>query len=146
MNSISIKKIAEVTRKELEDFTRPRFPSDWCGACAICSWQLTRVLKKFGYNAEFVVGEFIEYNYPADHAFVIVDNKIIDITATQFGLQKIVIRNIKNRKYKPLKKGNAALYNLRHWCNSQKPSTHRKTLDKAYRKTLDKLRNMDKYA
>lgn len=139
----TIKKIAKITREELSNFISNRFPSDWGGSCAICSWQLTRVLNYFGYNSTFTIGKFVTNKYKAEHAFVTLNNNlIIDITATQFFLGDIVITKLfNNKKYIIEKLNKKAIYDLRKWPIDQNPSTHKKYLDKCFKNTVNRLSN-----
>lgn len=51
-------------------------PHDLCGWCAISAAQLFRELRKESINAEL--------HYVSGHCFVVVDDYIVDVTATQF--------------------------------------------------------------
>lgn len=61
------------------------FPRDLCGMCAIASAYLLTQLQRAGYPAVAYEGE--------DHFFVMCDNYVIDITATQFGGDPVVVRS-----------------------------------------------------
>ena len=50
------------------------------GLCAICSVELFTRLQKEGYKPLFC--------FNTCHAFVVVDNKIVDVTASQFSLYR----------------------------------------------------------
>lgn len=137
----SIFTIASITRQELHPLIRKIFSSDWGGSCAICSWQLNKVFKHCGYKSEFVVGFFKpdNSNYPLDHAFVICDSKIVDITATQFNLDEIIIRKVNDKNYSIYKQNRMAVQDLKEWPDYQQPATHRHFLNKAFNKTINRL-------
>ena len=59
------------------------FSSNLCGMCAIASLRLFRELRAAGYEAQIA--------YTLGHVFVVYDNLIIDITATQFGYDRVFI-------------------------------------------------------
>ena len=67
------------------------FPEDLMGMCAIVSKKLFNQLKKNGYKVKIV--------YNPRHCFVILNNRIIDLTATQFGKYYPKIHIIKLKKY-----------------------------------------------
>lgn len=54
---------------------------DLCGWCAIASAELNRRLSRHEISSLIQVAETDEYS----HAFLLVDDHIIDVTATQFG-------------------------------------------------------------
>lgn len=54
-----------------------------CGMCVICSYILYKKLKKAGYKPYFVS--------TWGHAFIELDGYILDVTATQFNLARILI-------------------------------------------------------
>jgi hypothetical protein len=65
--------------------------------CAIASHLLYKLAKKNNIKINFHVGKFKSY----DHAFNSYDGKIIDITATQFGLKnKVYVIDSENPYYK----------------------------------------------
>jgi hypothetical protein len=67
------------------------FPCNLAGMCGIASTRLCAVLQKNGFNA------VICYSYY--HAFVQVEDYIVDVTATQFGhAEKVLIKESKKAK------------------------------------------------
>jgi len=61
------------------------YESDLCGLCAIASAKLHKELKKQKIASEIHIGY--------GHVFLVVENHIVDVTATQFGLkEKVVIK------------------------------------------------------
>ena len=73
----SVRKWAEKTYGNSNYFTK-----SLSGLCAICSYRLFLKLKEKGISSEFV------NNYWSQHCFVLVDNYIVDVTATQFCYEK----------------------------------------------------------
>jgi len=64
------------------------FDSDLTGMCCIASAKLFETLEQFGYAPALAVAE---YENDSAHCFVICDDHVLDITATQFGMEKIEI-------------------------------------------------------
>lgn len=62
-------------------------PASLCGLCAIAARKLFRELKKSGYSSELM----IHHKDSLAHAFVVCQGFIIDVTATQFGKERIFI-------------------------------------------------------
>ena len=65
-------------------------PHNLCGWCAISAAQLFRELKRAHIDAEL--------HYVSGHCFVVVDDHVVDVTATQFGPfnhVKILILHVK---------------------------------------------------
>lgn len=101
---------------------------DLCGLCAIASTKLCYELRENGYDAIIGVSSLGWFTY---HAFVIVDDHIVDITATQFDLPSVVIKPIKEaekephwRLYKAFATPGGLIKFLRSidWCPEQMPS------------------------
>lgn len=90
MSMYQINLIAEATRKWAEKLQRKeqRWDDDLECMCGIASFELFKRLKKAGLSPVFVVNESQE------HAFVICNKLIIDVTATQFGYDKIEIMDV----------------------------------------------------
>jgi hypothetical protein len=57
---------------------------DMCGLCGVAAVQLWQELKKDGIRATIACHDY--------HAFVLYKEYIIDVTATQFNLPKVLIR------------------------------------------------------
>lgn len=91
MLSKKVIQIATQTRKwaEKHDYA---FNTDLKGMCAIASVELFKRLKNENFNPQLKVA----IHGIGSHVFVVIDNFIIDITATQFGHSKKVV--IKNKK------------------------------------------------
>lgn len=90
----TIQIITEGVRDWAEDYSK-EYPEsccdDLCGLCAIAAAKLCYELRSNGYDA---VIAFSSVGYMTYHAFVILDDHIIDITATQFQQQSVVIKPI----------------------------------------------------
>ena len=56
--------------------------TDLCGWCARASAHLFRELKKFGINSEIHLWE--EFGTRFAHVFLVVEDHVVDVTATQF--------------------------------------------------------------
>ena len=94
----SLLKAAVKARKATETIAKRRKYSDLRtlrGYCAIAAGELWYELRKQGIDAR------IASNH--EHAFILVDSKIVDITASQFDymLKRVVIRDVveKDRPY-----------------------------------------------
>lgn len=68
-----------------------KMDSDLCGMCAIASAELFRSLANLGYKPEIHVWE---NNWNA-HCFVVVEDHVCDVTATQFGLHDVILEHVK---------------------------------------------------
>lgn len=81
--AIRIHTIAEEVRHWAEELARKRGHSedyDLNGFCAIASAELLKRLKKAGISAEI----HLATSWGGSHAYVIVEDYIVDVTATQF--------------------------------------------------------------
>lgn len=90
-----IRPIAERVRAWADDWRRDgpvRFGEDLCGMCAICATQLHYELEKAGIEGVVIVANCY-------HVFLQWKHWIIDITATQFGEDRVMIktRRVVNR-------------------------------------------------
>jgi hypothetical protein len=109
-----ILEIASKVRYEIEKFAiknrKIGNPVTLCCYCAIASYCLNQTLKKFKFDSSFILGSF--YNdfdkSENDHCWVLLNNTIIDITATQF--------KIKKRIYVVNKESKSYIENLRNRC------------------------------
>jgi len=141
MDVKQLRKIAHVVRKQLKPLiiNHPyAFDANYGGACAISSYILTKVYSKFGITANLAIGQYRNDS----HAFVIVGEKIIDITATQFSsrLPKTLVCSITDKCYNIEFKGKDALYDLKHeWPNDQRPSTYQYLINKIIRNSIKEL-------
>lgn len=87
MRRREIERIAKVVREELERMSRAEPYLCWeesslRGACAAGSRALVRSLRRFGVDAEFVMGS---KHGEHRHCWVVIGDAILDVTATQFG-------------------------------------------------------------
>jgi hypothetical protein len=84
-------------------------PKNLAGYCTFASKELIKELSKIDIDAIYVYGEFRyepEDEISHDHAFVILKNKIIDLTLTQFdeSASEISILSVKDKRYKAIEK------------------------------------------
>lgn len=80
-----IKEVANQTRRWAERYAANNyFPRDLTGVCAIAATKLFLDLQKNGFKDIHIVEN-------TEHAFVVCEGHIVDVTATQFGLGSIVI-------------------------------------------------------
>lgn len=75
----TIKRCAEVVRYWAESKVKD-FEKDLNGWCGICSAELWYQLKDFGIDAEIRMGS----DEDGSHIYLVVDDHIVDVTATQF--------------------------------------------------------------
>ncbi len=90
-------KIASIVRKWAEKKAKKeQGPSDLCGYCAIASHRLHSALQNAGIKNSKIV-------YAHNHAYVKVGNRVIDVTATQFGHKKgVALGHEGKREYWPI--------------------------------------------
>jgi len=103
------KKIARQVRMELESFVgnHPNFNSQphLGGLCGYGSVMLHEALKKAGYKSKIASG--------GGHWFVVCEGFLCDITASQFGQAKIVVRD-----YEKVKQGILSGNYQMNWWNA----------------------------
>jgi len=104
------------------------FGKNMTGACAISSYALYKALKNKGLKVKFVLGHF-DY-YLNKHCWIEYKDKIIDITATQFGnnFSDVFVTDIKNERYKDRRYNIAALSEVNDWLQ-QSPRYHKNTIN-----------------
>jgi hypothetical protein len=101
----SIKKVAVDVRKTLEKIA-PRLnihAAHLQGACGYGSVMLFEELKRAGYKPRIAQG--------SGHWFVVCDGKLVDVTATQFGQPKVVVRDF----IRIQDENNKFIYNRQYW-------------------------------
>ena len=137
-----IEYIAKVVRKELIDFVQSKiyFRPNWSGSCLICSWVLDRVYREFGIDSNLCIGRYDN----SDHAFVIVDNNVIDITATQFLRDEVVIEPYQNSDYSILFSGKSVKLDIRNWPTEQTPRAYKPILKKIFIRIVRKIIEEDR--
>lgn len=105
--------ICKVLRKTFESFHEEEdgefcvWADDLECYCGIASWYLSILFKRYGYNADVIFGQFALKTFLGNwlfdedicHCWVMSDGKIYDITATQFGLPKVVIASKRSNKW-----------------------------------------------
>lgn len=129
-----IEKLAALTRQELTQFVKSveDFDDDWACSCLVCSWVLEKVLKAHGIKAELCIGKYDDCH----HAFVMVDEYVVDITATQFWRAGVIIEEFEGSDYKSNFKGIKAHRHISSWPCEQIPTTYKKELLKIFRKIM----------
>ncbi|KKL97551.1 hypothetical protein LCGC14_1833390 [marine sediment metagenome] len=90
-----IRKIAREVRAWAEEFAwrengkhEDRFGSDLKRMCGICAYKLWSRLRELKVRASVAFGYY--------HVFVVVEEYLVDVSATQFGCVKVVLRLLKN--------------------------------------------------
>ena len=101
--------IATTARQLTETFAKKHpdigDPKDLACYCAIGSKILKLLAEKHNYKVTFVQGQYGSYYITSDpthvnHCWVIYNNKIVDITATQFGIKDPVhVVDLKEAKH-----------------------------------------------
>ena len=87
-------------------------PTDLEGACASASYVLWKHLRKQGYDADFIMGSYHGFN----HCWVEIEDRILDITATQFGVRKKVYTRVLSAAiYQEELRGKDAAWETRRW-------------------------------
>lgn len=86
MNNHIIEIARAVRRWTEERDDMQRHPTgDLCGFCAIAAAHLWRELKRADINAEIHVAEMaVQGKVSGSHCYVVVDDNVVDVTATQF--------------------------------------------------------------
>lgn len=95
---MTVLQVAKRTRKACESYAKETniFAEDLNSMCAIASAYLMKRLSCARIRAEFVIGTYDG----SDHCWVEHKDKIIDITATQFGiLQAVFVTSKYNKDY-----------------------------------------------
>jgi len=89
------KEVAKATRRWAELVVRTEWArggygqSDLGGFCALATIELYRQLKGAGHCPRICLARDDDFNY---HCFVLLDGKVVDVTASQFGHQAVVVR------------------------------------------------------
>ena len=113
--------LAQEVRREMESVARmEKFPADLCGLCARASYKLQTRLRAAGIEVDFVYGEFDTL----DHCWVVYKKKIVDITATQFGLSfpSVYVTSVHDQMYHPIERNGKAEDEVVKWdCNQAPP-------------------------
>lgn len=127
--------LAREARKEMENFAKDHQnigdhigdPKDLNCQCAISSYFLKLLGKRFGYNLTLVQGVAFERPYShtdndINHCWIEYKDHIIDLTATQFNkkLKKVHVVNKKNENYLPLRKS-CSKDSFKDWPEDQSP-------------------------
>jgi hypothetical protein len=129
-----LRELAALTRQELSQFVQRNedFDDDWCGSCLLCSWVLNKVLRAHGFNSELCVGTYDKIC----HAFVMLDEYVVDITATQFENPEVFIEVFEGSDYKVKAKSEKIYKTIRNWPAEQIPKTYRRELSRIFRRII----------
>jgi len=142
-----LKLIAIASREAMEGFAKEYHiaggdPKDLLGYCAISSYLLCLVARKFGYRLTLVEGvAFDEYDSDyINHCWVQYKKIIIDITATQFGCSnKVHITNTFDKDYNAVTRATKTRKNLRHYWHNQSPYEYIKELQSLADEVANKI-------
>jgi len=128
-----LKKFAKHIKKEYgQQLTKT------AGFCGIASAFLYTKLKYHKYKPKIVWGQYNLYSYGRviqshGHAWVLLGNTIIDITADQFGDKPVVIKKSSYKKYIPIKVLSLNKNDWQNWSVKQRPTKYKlKNLRKTY--------------
>jgi len=128
--------IAKKVREQCEQWNEDNegyFYSGLSGMCAIASVALTKTFHEHGFkDAVFIEGEYIEgkfvhrvknYLYGLGHCWVELNDKIYDITATQFNniKKEILVVEASNKRYINRTKRDVYRHRFHGWPVDQKP-------------------------
>ncbi len=118
--------IAEESRKAMEGFAKdhPQIGStfDLGCYCAISSYFLCLLARKFGFHLTLVEGCAFEDWTEPNHCWTQYKDTIIDITATQFGCRnKVHVVAIGNKNYKVIRRLTKTRKGFKHDWGNQSP-------------------------
>jgi len=159
-----LRKIATAARKEMESFALENNHISWGNDvtrdlksfCAIASYFLVMMGRKFGYHLTLVQGaafdgsgdafEYGEEDWILDeqinHCWVEHDGKIIDLSAKQFdpSLNKVHVVDVDDNEYWPIHRNNTVRKDFKKgWPTEQSPYTYIKELRKRANKLTIKI-------
>lgn len=106
------------------------------GYCCIASRHLLALAQSYDIDVSFLCGWFIKKEKKAGHCWIERDGFIIDLTATQFGInKKVYVTESSNPNYCKFAEGNAAIENTRGWIvHNQKYEQYQPELDEILKK------------
>lgn len=136
--------IAKMARKEMEDFAQNHDnigdPYDLGCYCAISSYFLRYLARHFGYHLKMVEGAAFDSNIDfTNHCWLVYNDKVIDITATQFGCQKKVnIVRVGNQNYHERKRSTEK--GFWKWPEDQSPITFKNELKRRARRLAEEVK------
>lgn len=121
-----IVRTAHVVREQIEDFASVMSPFDFDdqnlqGACGVASRVLARCYRRLGVECDFVMGWFKDPepwdDETENHCWVEIPSRdlIVDVTATQFGIQSKVYITTPGWPYVPSVKNLKATRRLARW-------------------------------
>lgn len=144
-----VNEVALLVREEMEDFVsgRSAFSHKLMGACGISSWVLDRVCKRLGIKSTFVMGHWHKLGEHGpdpwnNHCWVQVDDKIYDVTATQFEVaDRVHVTDASDVRYRPKHLGLSAKRQLATW-SYQSQMEYRTYLDDIARRVYKKAKQL----
>lgn len=99
MSATTIRNIARrVRRWAVREAHASHFPSDLMGFCAIGARKLFLELQAAGLKPKLALAGTED---ESSHCFVVVDDYVVDVTATQFYQAKVVVRHLSRIKCRP---------------------------------------------
>lgn len=110
-----------------------------CGACAIGSLLLYNVLRRLGYEVSFVLGWFKRKGGYCPHAWLLAGRRIVDVTATQFGLPAVFITHVTDERYVPWGRDDDAIERANRWGLGQAPITYTSAIESMVMRTLERF-------
>lgn len=126
MATLKVRSIALKVRKLIEDtakhYNYDFFDKNLGCACAVSSFLLHKELKKNKIKSKFVWGFF--NNWP--HCWNVIDNSILDITATQFGeSDSVYLTDLEDDRYVAHLFDKDAVKSLYNWPFEQNPKNYK---------------------
>jgi hypothetical protein len=86
-NLRDVRRIARESRKWAEQTAKRRdCPKNLCGLCAVAAGHLHRALQREGYKSRIAMNN--------GHCFILLEDYVVDVTATQFGEAKVFIKKL----------------------------------------------------
>lgn len=111
-----------------------------CGACAIGTLVLYRALKHLGYEATYVIGWYKMKGGYIPHAWLYLGARLVDVTASQFGLPAIFIGRKNDARYVPWERDEKAIEQANRWGMGQSPSHYTSAISEAVECIVARLR------
>lgn len=142
-----VRKWAEKARMDPEI----SIPENLTGMCSICSYVIANGLSRFNIPYKFVQN----FCNCGSHVYIEVNKHIVDVTATQFGVnEKVIVKQIKindNDYYWFKDRQRFTIFDYEEkmceWCYYQQPYGEEGILKKVVDKGIDKLwKEIDKVA
>lgn len=131
MSDSRVRRIARRTREAVVLYSRemsrhghPFDPYSLRGACALASSVLWHELRAAGFDPRLVRGNYWDGDLDYDHAWLLLDDRHLDITATQFGDFPEVLLRRRSPWFTVAKAGRPCDL-FRSWYKFQRPTRER---------------------